>query len=70
MKKKRKKAEVQKKKEEREQIIRHAKVALLIMVALNMFGICLDLDLLLYLEIIPGAFCIIAAVCLIILAQE
>ena len=58
------------KKEEREQIIRHAKVAALIMVALNMFGICLDLDLLLYLEIIPGAFCIIAAVCLIILAQE
>ena len=70
MKKKRKKAEEEKKKEEREQIIRYAKVAAVIMVALNMFGICLDLDLLLYLEIIPGAFCIIAAVCLIILAQE
>ena len=70
MKKKRKKAEVQKKKEEREHIEKQLKIALVIMVALNMFGVCLDLDFLLYLEIIPMIFIFMGVICLIVLKQE
>ena len=70
MKKKRKKAEEEKKKEEREHLEKQLKIALVIMVALNMFGFCLDLDFLLYLEIIPMIFIFIGVICLIVLKQE
>ena len=70
MKKKRKKAEVQKKKEELKHLEKQLKIAAVIMVALNMFGFCLDLDFLLYLEIIPMIFIFIGVICLIVLKQE
>ena len=70
MKKKRKKAEVQKKKEELKHLEKQLKIAAVIMVALNMFGFCLDLDFLLYLEIIPGIFIFVGVICSFVLDQE